>query len=185
MAMMRTKVRAGVAICVMTATVAMGMTGCGGSKENSTTELPSGGSEITAKTNAPEKLNLDVDKLAQKIANCGGFTDELSELDAELFDSQYTDVNMDSIVNKCAYIGTGATVEQIVVVEAKDSDSAKKVKEALQSKIDADIEANKDYKPKELPKLKSPILEVKEQYVIMAVANDNDKVEAVVENECK
>lgn len=181
---MRTGMKKGITVLAVAAVLTMSMVGCG-EKESKTEPKASTASEITAKTNAPEKLNINVDKLAEKISKCGGFTDELSVLDGELFDSQYTDVNMDLVVKECSYVGTGATVEQIVVVEAKDSDSAKMIKDALQSKINADIEANQQYKPKEIPKLKAPVLEVKEQYVIMAVSADNSKVEAVVENECK
>ncbi|MDO5291492.1 MAG: DUF4358 domain-containing protein [bacterium] len=162
--------------------MAVSMIGCN-SKQ---TENPSASeNEITAQTNAPKLAAIDVDKLADKIAKCGGFKDELSVLDTELFEAQYSQVDMDTVVKECAYVGTGATTEQIVVVEAKDTESAQKVKAALQSKIDDDIKANQDYKPEEVAKLKAPVLEVKEQYVIMVIANDKDKVEAVIESECK
>ncbi|MDO5522015.1 MAG: DUF4358 domain-containing protein [bacterium] len=170
-------------IAVLTAAmVTASMTGCNSREAEKPTST---GSEIAAQTIAPKLAAIDVDKLADKIAKCGGFKDELSVLDSELFEAQYSQVDMKTVVKECAYVGTGATTEQIAVVEAKDTDSAKKVKEALQGKINDDIKANQDYKPEEVTKLKAPVLEVKEQYVIMVIANDKDKVEAVVESECK
>lgn len=150
---------------------AIGMTSCGSSKNNNE-QVPS------QSQTAP--VTLDVKDVATKILNGGSFGDELNELDASMFEVVYQDVDMSQVVSKYAYTNSGASAEQIAVVEAKDSKAAEDVKAAMQLKLNDDIDANKDYLPNEIPKLQKPVLKVIGNYVILCVSNDNAKVEEVI-----
>ena len=81
---------------------------------------------------------------------------------------------------KSAYAGSGGSAEQIVVAEAKDEESAKLVKEALNQKLKDDIDMNENYLPKEVNKLNNPVLVQSGKYIILCVSNDNDKIEQVL-----
>lgn len=131
------------------------------------------------------KITIDVETLADKIVTEGSFQDDMNPLDEEQFDAVYEGVDESLISKKCIYTGTGATAEQVVVLEAKDDASAEKLKEQLHTKLEEDIEENKDYLPKEVSKLESAVLEVKENYAIMVVSGDNDRVEEIVNQECE
>lgn len=128
---------------------------------------------------------VNVTALAERIVREGSFKDEMNPLEEELFEAEYEGIEETLMIKKSVYMGTGATAEQVVVAEAKDAASAKKLKEELASKLEDDIKENQDYNPEEVAKLKTPVLEVKEKYAIMVVSEDNAKVEEIVKQECE
>lgn len=124
---------------------------------------------------------INVDQLAQQLAQEAVFKDELVELDDSMFDVNYYEVSEDDIVSKKVYYNSGATVEQVVVIEAKDHTSAQDIKGELQKCIDEQIDQNKNYLPDEVPKLEKPVLKTMSNYVILVVSEDNSKVETILD----
>ena len=134
---------------------------------------------ITA-CNKKTEITLDTTQFANKIAQQGAFSDDLSPPEEGMFEELFSDVDTKNIVSKVAYVGTAASAEQIVVIEAKDEASASDIKEGLKEKLQYDIEQNRDYAPNEIPKLEKPVLEQLDKYVVMCVSNDNNKVEELI-----
>ena len=161
----------GVFICSL---AAIGLVSCAGSGGKDSTPSPS------IATEKPVNLNIDVAELAKEMFESGDYTDELSQLEDDMFDAVFQTVDLQMLTSKVAYVGSGASAEQIVVAEAKDEASANKVKEALSQKVKDDISQNEDYLPQEVNKLENPVLVVDGKYVILCVSNDNDKIEQIL-----
>ena len=153
---------------------ALGMVSCGGGG----TKAPSPSSPSV--TEMPVSVNIGVSALGKEIFETGDYTDELSELADDMFDAVFQTVDLNMLTSKVAYVGSGASAEQIVVAEAKDEASAGKVQEALAQKLQDDISQNEDYLPQEVSKLQKPVLVVSGNYVILCVSNDNDKIEQIL-----
>lgn len=130
--------------------------------------------------NNKKVITIDTKQFAAKMLEQGNFSDDLTTLEDGMFEELYSDVETKNIVSKEVYVGTGATAEQIVVIEAKDEASATDIKAGLNEKLQYDIEQNRDYLPDEIPKLEKPVLEQLDKYVIMCVSNDNSKIEALI-----
>ena len=153
---------------------ALSITSCGGANNNS------GDGTTPPEQTQTAPVTLDVKDVATTILNQGKFSDQLGELDPDMFEVIYQDVDMTKVVSKYAYTNSGASAEQIVVVEAANNQAAEEVKAALQTKLQEDIEQNRDYLPNEIPKLEKPVLKVVGNYVFLCVSEDNSKVEAVI-----
>lgn len=130
-------------------------------------------------------LSIDVADLAEKIVKEGSFKDEMNQMDDELFGAEFEGVDESLITEKCVYIGTGATAEQVVIIKAKDAAAAEQLKEQLHTKLSDDMEENKDYNAEEVAKLQSAVLKVEGNYDIMVVSGDSKKVEEIMKLNCK
>ena len=97
-----------------------------------------GGGETTKEVNIQEVA----DKLAQEVT----FRDELAQVDAEIARQRY---NVGEDVNIVMYRGSGATAEEIAVLEAKDDASAKAVKAAVDQRVLDIKDAFENYIPEE------------------------------------
>ncbi len=71
-----------------------------------------------------------------------------------------------------AFRSTGATCEELALLTFADEASAQTAAFALAGYIAAQVEVNKDYRPKELPKLEQAVLERRSTTVLLMVAND-------------
>lgn len=67
---------------------------------------------------------------------------------------------------------SGATCEEAALLVFSDNASAQTAASALALYITAQIEANKSYRPAELPKLEQTVLECRGNTVLLLVAND-------------
>jgi hypothetical protein len=83
--------------------------------------------------------------------------------------------------NMKVYESTGATAEEVAVFEAKDEASAQTVKKAAQDRIENQKEGFQDYQPKEMTKLKNPILVQSGKYVVLCVSNDNTAAQKAID----
>lgn len=161
----------GVFLCTV---AAVGLIGCGGGNKNVT-----GSPSVAAEQNAD--LKIDVTSLASDIFNAGEYKDELTELKQDMFDAVFQTVDWSTVTAKAAYVGSGASAEQIVVAEAKDEKAALGIKDALKQKVQDDIDSNQNYLPEEVSKLKNPVLQAKGKYVVLCVSDDNKKIEQVLQ----
>ncbi len=150
------------------------MVGCGSATNNKPSQTS------VVETKKPVELTIDVTALATEIFEAGDYTDELTCLEDDMFDAVFQTVDLQMLIAKSAYVGSGASAEQIVVAEAKDEASAKLVKEELGQKLKDDISMNENYLPQEINKLENPVIVVSGKYVIMCVSNDNGKIEQLL-----
>lgn len=125
-------------------------------------------------------LVLDTDTAAQSLLNNLTFSDELTKISAETMSRIYS-VEAADVVKSAVYISTGATAEEIAVFEAADAEAASRIKTALSQRIQEQQEAYQNYNPQELDKLSKAILQSRDNYVILCVAQDAEATKAQVE----
>lgn len=124
--------------------------------------------------------NIDVKDLAKEILDTGKFSDDMMELDSDVYDAQFPDIETGKIASGSIYISSGAATDEIIVLETIEENDAKSVKEEVLSSIEYQVEANKDYLPEQVKKLQDPIVAVSGKYVIVCVTDDKDKVNTLL-----
>lgn len=114
----------------------------------------------------------------QAMADAGAFSEELEELDADTAFALYglADAGLErEDLKECAVLrSAGATCEEAAVLVLSDNQKAKSAGKALFAYIDQQIEANEDYRPAEIPKLKDVYIGTWGNTVLMVVASDMD-----------
>lgn len=78
----------------------------------------------------------------------------------------------DQLVDASAHRSSGATCEEVALLTFADEAAAQTAANALDVYITSQIQTNKDYRPKELPKLEQVFLERRGTTVLLLVAND-------------
>ncbi len=107
------------------------------------------------------------------------FTDQFASIDSENANRVYG-VDEDLVEDSIAMVGSGATAESIAMWKAVDAKSAQEIEKQLEVFVDGYIEGYSDYKPEEVPKLESAIIERKDVYVVLCISADNDSAKTVV-----
>lgn len=109
------------------------------------------------------------------------FTDQMTDMDSAGA-CRFYDVQTDLVQDSAAYVGSGATAESMAVFEATDTGAAESIVDTLQTFTDSWIEGYSDYKPEEVPKLKSAVLEQDGVYVVFCVTADNTAAKTAVQD---
>lgn len=117
-------------------------------------------------------LNVDAAAAADKLASSVKFSDQMTAVEEKTALKLYG-LDPGAVAGVKAYESSGATAEEIAVFEAKDDASAGKVREAAQKRIENQKSAFQDYQPKEMAKLKDPVLVTTGRFVVLCVSNDN------------
>lgn len=123
--------------------------------------------------------NIDVVSLANQLKDGITFQDEMSELDDELFSMVYF-IEESDIVNKKIYLSSGATAEEIAVIEGKDSESADRIEEGLNQRIEDEKANFESYIPEEMKKLEEAVLVKRGNCVILCISDDNKKALEII-----
>lgn len=122
---------------------------------------------------------VDVHKLAGDLIGQVPFVDEMTEDTSDVFYALYQiDENM--VKDQAFYFSTGATAEEVAVIEAADPGDVDTLKQAVLSRVEAQKEGFANYIPEELTKLKDPVVEVLGNCVILCVSDDNAKAQEVI-----
>ena len=139
----------------------LGLTACGGKKENYKTG--------------------DV----QAMVKAGAFSEELEELDGDTAFALYklADAGLErEDLKDCAVLrSAGATCEEAAVLVLAGADQAETAEGALKDYVQRQIEANTDYRPAEIPKLENALISRKENTLLLVVADDLDAAKKAVE----
>lgn len=109
------------------------------------------------------------------------FTDQMTDMDSAGA-CRFYDVSADLVHDGAAYVGSGATAESMAVFQATDTDAAQSIAGALQTFTDSWIKGYSDYKPEEVPKLESAVLEQDGVYVVFCVTADNAAAKTAVQD---
>lgn len=134
--------------------------------------------------NKNKNIEININELAEKIAKSGAFEDELLKVDAEMTMDDYGFSKAD-IKEIVSYQGSGATSEEIVILQVNDKQSLNSVKEKINQRINERKEAFASYLPKEVFKIENNILKIEGNYVILCISNDSNKVSNVINNHIK
>lgn len=121
----------------------------------------------------------------KKMADAGAFSEELEELDADtafvLYKLADCGLARDDLKECTVLRSAGATCEEGAVLVFTGADKAKSAADALKGYVDGQIEANKDYRPAEIPKLENAYIDRRGETVLLVVANDLDTAKKAVE----
>ncbi len=131
---------------------------------------------------ANKNINIDMQKLTDELINAQIFEDDLSSIDRESIIKKYS-FNSEKIKNISSSVGTGATAEEILIIELvdkKDVKDVKELKEIIEKKIEERKADFQDYLPKEVSKLENYNLECKGNYIILCISNNYDKAKEVI-----
>lgn len=119
------------------------------------------------------------------VVNAGAFSEELEELDADTAFMLYRladyGLNREDLTDAAVLHSAGATCEEGAVLIFADEQKAAAAAEALGAYLEGQVEANKDYRPDEIPKLEGAVLVSRGASVLMTVANDAAAVRSVFE----
>ena len=133
---------------------------------------------------AREVKDFDPVDLSSALLDSKCFTDLLSEMDKSVALELYG-VDPAKVDSCSVYLGTGATAEEIAVFKAVDSDAADSIAAALQNRVTCQVEAYKNYVPREVPKLEKAIVLSAGVYAVYVTAEDSDGARAIVDDYMK
>lgn len=131
-----------------------------------------------------EDIQIDIEELGTKIVESGAFEDELAKVDSSMIMQDYS-FSADEIKEIVSYQGSGATSEEIVILQVNVKEQLNSVKEKINTRIEERKQAFENYLPEEVFKIDNNLLETKGNYVIFCISNDSNKVEEVINNYIK
>ena len=160
------------------------LAGCGKEKETqSAGESPDITIEAETENTGAESTGsseneTDIEGIADALRNEIAYKDELSEIDldtaAMIF--SFGDARIDKAV---IYESTGATAEEIAVLECASEDDAKKVAQAVEMRVSEQKDAFEDYVPEELNKLSAAVIVTRGNTVILSVSDEPEKAKEI------
>ncbi|MDR2770782.1 MAG: DUF4358 domain-containing protein [Clostridiales Family XIII bacterium] len=121
--------------------------------------------------------------LAKSLIDGITFDDQMEAASDNAFYALYAvDSSDESIAAFVLYTSTGATAEEVSVIEARDEESAETVTEHARARISSQKAEFKNYAPQEMAKLNDPVLVCAGKYVILCLSNDNAAAEKIIED---
>ena len=124
----------------------------------------------------------------QMLADAGVFSEELEALDADIAFALYhladCGLTLKDLTDASVLRSSGATCEEGAVLLFDVEDWDEKVKlavQALEDYVQSQIDTNVDYRPDEIPKLESAVVEARGNRVVLVVANDVQAAKELLE----
>lgn len=124
-------------------------------------------------------IQINIQDLANRIVGSASFEDQLAQADSEMVMNDYT-FTSDEINDLVSYQGSGATSEELVILQVKDKSKINSVKEKINTRLSERREAFGSYLPKEVGKIDNNILRVEGNYIILCIANDTNTVNKIL-----
>ena len=131
-----------------------------------------------------ENIQINIEELSEEIFKSESFEDELIKVDSEMVMNNYGFTN-EEIKQLISYQGSGATSEEILVLEVNDKSKLNDIKEKINVRLAERKEVFESYLPKEVYKIDNNILSIKGNYVILCISNDTNKVNTIINNYLK
>lgn len=112
----------------------------------------------------------------EAILNSGAFSDELEALDLDTAFALYGlaggGLDRTALTDGVVHYSSGATCEELALLIFQDQETAQSAEQPLKDYLQSQLEANQDYRPGEIPKLNSALLERRENVWLLVVAAD-------------
>ena len=124
-------------------------------------------------------VQINIQDLASRIVESASFEDQLEQADSEMVMDDYN-FSSDEINDLVSYQGSGATSEELVILQVKDKSKINSVKEKINTRLSERREAFGSYLPKEVGKIDNNILRVEGNYIILCIANDTNTVNKIL-----
>lgn len=116
--------------------------------------------------------------LAAQLVEADVFSEPLEPLDADLiwilYELDQSKALQEELTGAAGYCSAGATCEQVVVLCFTGQDIATAACDALSGYLDRQLQANRSYRPAEVPKLEKAILSQRGSTLLLLVADDYD-----------
>jgi len=125
------------------------------------------------------KKELDIDKLSEELLSGGVFSEKLEPLDLDILDYLY-EVSEDDYEKAAVYCSSGATADELAIFKTKDEKAAERILEAVQKRIDSQINGFKNYVPAEVPKLEKAYTNTYGSYVLLCVSTDSEAANKII-----
>ncbi|MBD5139034.1 MAG: DUF4358 domain-containing protein [Ruminococcus sp.] len=94
----------------------------------------------------------------------------------------FYDVDVSAVTDMSVLIcGSGAYPDELAVFKFTDAEAAKTGAEAVQKRLDSQIELYSDYTPDEMYKLEDAFVITKDNWVAMAACSDNSRAKEIIE----
>ena len=128
---------------------------------------------LSACTAKEEQASFDPEETTRALLDSGAFSETLEQLDTQvavmLFGLEGAAEDYEGSV---VYYSTGATSEIVAVIQTEEEGDTETVAQTLQTWVDSQVEATRDYQPAEVEKLEHAILEQRGTTVLLVVAAD-------------
>ena len=125
-------------------------------------------------------FSLDVAAVAERLNQELDYRDRLEELDPGVV-YVLLGIREEEVRTLKGYFSSGATAEEIIVLQAAEAESIKTLRAALEDRIAYQKEIYASYAPEEVRYLQGAILLEKGEYLIYCVAADAEKAERLAE----
>ena len=112
---------------------------------------------ITINKSDKKNIQINIEELAENINKSGAFEDELVKVDSEMIKNDYGFSN-EEIKEIISYQGSGATSEEIVILQINNKNSLNNIKEKINNRLEERKEAFEGYLPEEVFKIGLVIL---------------------------
>lgn len=126
-----------------------------------------------------QNINMNIKELAKELSSAPIYEDNLSEIDRDSIIKKYN-FNDQKIKDIVFYVGTGATAEEILIIELLDKKDIEETKQIIETKIEERKADFQNYLPKEVSKLENYYLISKENYIILCISNNYDKADEII-----
>ena len=124
-------------------------------------------------------ITLDMQKFALDLINLSIFEDDLSEIDRDSIVKKYNFPN-DKIKNIISYMGSGATAEEILLLEVFNREDTGEILNIIKEKLEERKQDFQNYLPKEVFKLENYYLKSVNNYIILCISNDEKQAEKII-----
>ncbi len=126
-----------------------------------------------------EDIYIDMKGLANSLIEARIFEDSLEPVDKDMILNKY---NLDSskVKDLVSYVGTGATAEEILILEMNSKDDLRQAKINIEDEIEERKADFASYLPKEVYKLENYSLENYGNYLILCISNDTNKANDII-----
>lgn len=137
----------------------------------------------TACEKQPEtEVPFPAQETTQALLESGAFSEQLEQLDLDIAVMLFwLGGDVSEYDGSSVYYSSGATSEIAAVIRVQDEAKVPEVEQALKNWVESQIEAERDYRPAEVPKLEKAIIESRAASVLLVVAADADKAVDAVE----
>lgn len=126
-----------------------------------------------------KEVKLDVNEVSNRLLEEITYQDELSSVDFDTASMIFNFSDVD-ILNGAIFESSGATAEEIVVLECASAEDAKAAKAALEARVSDQKESFTDYVPKELVKLDKAVIAEGGNYAILSVSDEPDTASKII-----
>lgn len=131
-----------------------------------------------------KNIQIDIEDLANKMAQSGFFEDKLEKVDDGVVLESYN-FNSDEVEELVSYQGSGASSEEIVILKVRDKNNLGSIKDKINIRLQDRKEAFESYLPKEVGKIENSVFLTKGNYVILCISNDNTKINELIDSYLK